>query len=131
MSVLSDGNCLKLAAQLLYHKFITLRKARPEYYLKQYIAENLAGSISIRAAAGYIGRRVSFVTHQFKQFYGCSFQEYVLSYRIEKAKAYLTSKSIAETAGLCGFKNRYHFSRVFKQYSGTTPAQYQKSESGK
>jgi two-component system response regulator YesN len=121
----------QLATHLLHHKLIALRKARPEYFLKQYIEENLSGSISIQAAAGYIGRSVSFVTHQFKQFYGCSFQEYVLNYRMEKAKAYLTSKRIAETAGLCGFKNRYHFSRVFKQYTGTTPAQYQKAESVK
>ncbi len=118
----------QLAAQLLHHKLIALRKARPEYYLKQYIEENLAGSVSIQAAAGYIGRSASFVTHQFKQFYGCSFHEYVLSYRMEKAKVYLSSKSIAETARLCGFKNRYHFSRVFKQFTGTTPAQYQKME---
>jgi ligand-binding sensor protein len=63
----------QLATHLLHHKLIALRKARPEYFLKQYIEENLAGSISIQAAAGYIGRSVSFVTHQFKQFYGCSF----------------------------------------------------------
>jgi AraC-like DNA-binding protein len=118
----------QLAAQLLHHKLIALRKARPEYYLKQYVEENLAGNISIQAAASYIDRSVSFVTHQFKQIYGCSFHEYVLNCRIEKARTYLTSKSIAETAGLCGFKNRYHFSRVFKQYTGTTPAQYQKVE---
>ncbi len=121
----------QLAAQLLHHKLIALRKARPEYYLKQYIEENLAGNISLPGAARYIGRSVSFVTHQYREFYGCSFGEYVLRHRIEKAKTYLLNKSIGETTRLCGFKNRYHFSRVFKQFTGTTPAQYEKREGTK
>ena len=81
-------------------------------------------------AAAYIGRSTSFVTHQFKQYYRCTFLEYVWKRRIEKAKSYLASKTIAETARLSGFKNRYHFSRLFKQVTGISPAQYQKQGKG-
>lgn len=43
---------------------------------------------------------------------------------IKKAKEYLEVKSISETAVSCGFKNRYHFSKVFKRITGSIPKQY-------
>ena len=116
---------LKISENILKNSLIDFKKHRPEIYLKKYIEENLSNEISIEKAADFIGRSPSYVTHTFKKIYDTSFYDYVIQKRIEKAKIYLKSKSIAETAECTGFKNRYHFSKVFKKVTGVTPKAYQ------
>jgi AraC-like DNA-binding protein len=114
----------QLADQMLSNKMITLRKARPEFYLKKYVQDHLSESISVHTAANFINRSPSYVTHQFRQFYGSSFNQFLLNERVEWAKKLLETTSVLETAGTCGFKNRYHFSKVFKKITGASPGEY-------
>jgi two-component system response regulator YesN len=107
---------------------IELKQKSPEYYLKKFIQENLHREISIQSAAEYIGRSASFITHTFRELYGTTFYNYVLERKIELAIQYLKLKSIEDTSALCGFKNRYHFSKVFKKITGQSPGEYQKSQ---
>jgi len=114
----------RISEIILKNHLVEIQKARPEYYLKKYINDNFSSDISIKKAAAYIGKSPSYITHQFKKHFQCTFHQYLLKFRIDKAKEFLKSKSIGETAEACGFKNRYHFSKVFKKYSGITPKQY-------
>ena len=54
--------------------------------------------------------------------------EYLLYRRLMKAAHMLTESdiSITEAALACGFNNSSHFSRKFKELTGSTPAQYRK-----
>jgi AraC-like DNA-binding protein len=110
---------------ILKNRLIELKKARPEYYLKRYVEENLDRHIDITSAAGFVGRSPSFVTHKFKETYGLSFHEYLNRKRIDRAKDLLRKNPILETYHQCGFSNRYHFSKVFKRITGLTPREYQ------
>ncbi|EFK96999.1 protein containing Helix-turn-helix, AraC domain [sediment metagenome] len=110
---------------IIKNKLIEFRKEKPVYYLKKYIEENLNNPIDIKNATEYIGRSASFVTHKFKEIYGKSFHKYLIHARIEQAKNLLQKHSISETFHLCGFTDRYHFSKVFKKIEGITPHQYQ------
>lgn len=110
---------------ILKNKLVELRKAKPEYYLKKYVEENLSRPINVKTASEFIGRSPSFVTHNFKETYGKTFHEYLSQIRVEHSKVYLKNHSIVETYQLCGFKNRYHFSKVFKKLEGITPHEYQ------
>lgn len=112
---------------ILKNRFVELRKARPEYYLKKYIDENLSKSITIRTAADFIKRSPSYVTHKFGEIYGESFHYYLNTMRVEYAKDLLKNHTIDQTYPLCGFKNRYHFSKVFKTIEGITPRKFQTS----
>lgn len=112
---------------ILKNRFVELRKARPEYYLKKYIDENLSKSITIRTAADFIKRSPSYVTHKFGEIYGESFHYYLNTMRVEYAKDLLKNHTIDQTYPLCGFKNRYHFSKVFKKIEGITPRKFQTS----
>jgi AraC-like DNA-binding protein len=116
----------RISEIILKNHLVEIQKARPEYYLKKYIDENFSGDINIKKAAVYIGKSPSYITHQFKKHFHCTFHQYLLKFRIDKAKEFLTSKTIEETAEACGFKNRYHFSKVFKKHLGITPKQYKK-----
>ena len=110
---------------ILKNKLIELRKAKPEYYLKKYVEENLDKPINVRSAAEFIGRSASFVTHKFKKEYGKTFHEYLNHVRVEHSKQLLRKYTISETYLSCGFNNRYHFSKVFKKIEGKTPYEYQ------
>jgi len=116
----------RISEIMLKNHLVEIQKARPEYYLKKYITENFSGDISIKKAASYIGKSPSYITHQFKKHFDCTFHQYLLKFRINKAKELLKTKTILETAEACGFKNRYHFSKVFKKQVGITPKQYKK-----
>ena len=116
----------RISEIILKNHLVEIQKARPEYYLKKYISENYSKEISIKSAAGYIGKSSSYITHQFKKHFKCTFHQYLLQFRIDKAREFLKSMTIEETADACGFKNRYHFSKVFKKFVGLTPKQYKK-----
>ena len=116
----------RISEIILKNHLVEIQRARPEYYLKKYISENYSKDISIEKAAGYIGKSPSYITHQFKKHFQRTFHQYLLQFRINKAREFLKSMTIEETADACGFKNRYHFSKVFKKFTGLTPRQYKK-----
>ena len=64
----------------------------------------------------------------FKEQFGCTFQKYVASRRIECAISLMEKKNmnVQEIALKCGFTNDVTFRRTFKMYVGVTPSQYEK-----
>ena len=67
----------------------------------------------------------------FKKEYGISPQEYLLNYRIEKAKQLLSNKQhnliIKEIADSVGFDDPLYFSRIFRKRVGVSPTEYKKT----
>lgn len=58
----------------------------------------------------------------FKARMGITIQEYILHFRISKAKLCLQNgHSISDTAALCGFNDRVNFSRTFLKETGVRP----------
>lgn len=110
---------------ILKNKMVELRRAKPEYYFKKYIEENLSSPININTVARFVHRSPSYVVHKFKELYGCSFHQYLTQMRIEHSKKILKNNTISEVSELCGFKNRYHFSKTFKLHEGISPHHYQ------
>ena len=53
---------LKFSDIILKNKLIELKQAKPEYYLKKYVEENLEKSIDVKSAAEFVGMSPSFVT---------------------------------------------------------------------
>lgn len=60
---------------------------------------------------------------------GCTAIEYLTKYRISVAKKQLefTDVPIKDIANMTGFKTVQHFSRIFKEITNTTPAEFRKT----
>lgn len=68
----------------------------------------------------------SYFQHLYKELFGTSCMQDVISARLKNACFYLrtTEMSIQSLAGFCGYDNEFHFMRQFKKYNHMTPSQY-------
>lgn len=64
----------------------------------------------------------------FRENTSTSIQQYIKKKRIDKALIMLhhSHAGIEEIAGACGFSDRFHFSKVFKELMGISPVSYKK-----
>lgn len=94
-------------------------------FIEGYYNENITLSDISRNA----GVNQTTLTALMKQELGCTAIEYLMRYRITVARKQLefTSVPIKDIANRVGFKTVQHFNRVFKEVTGTTPAEFRKS----
>ncbi|MBQ8372218.1 MAG: helix-turn-helix domain-containing protein [Clostridia bacterium] len=92
----------------------------------EYIKMHFSESITSRTAAVALYLNNSYFCRLFKKNFGCCFSEYLLEYRIEKAKSLLRNRerSISEIAIGVGFNSFSYFSKVFKRQTGMSPSEY-------
>lgn len=104
-------------------RIISTLKAVSGTTLGHYTNKDLAARVHMGESA---------FIHLFTRQLGVSPQVYYRNKRIERAKFLLafTESSIESIAADTGFVDRYHFSRIFRTLTGTTPARYRKQHSG-
>ena len=95
-----------------------------------YIISNYSSGITSRDAAEALYMDYSHFCRLFKKNFGSCFTDYVLAYRLEKAKVYLktSSLSVIEVAFRVGFNNCSYFCKAFKEHYGITPLAYRKAK---
>ncbi len=91
-----------------------------------YIMENHREPLSTDNLCGRFHLSRSSLFRIFKQNTGVSITEFLVTYRINKAKDYLqgTELPITEVAASVGFHDISHFCHTFKRLSGMTPSRY-------
>lgn len=118
--------CLELLESLHASAAETL----PEYIflVKNYLETHYAEKITLEDLAQKQFVSQSYLQKQFKHYYGCSPNEYLLSIRLTQAKLLLrnTSKSINDIAYAVGFNTPSYFISIFGKKEGTTPLAYRK-----
>ena len=92
------------------------------------LARNFAGDVSDDAIARQVGLSTSHFRHLFREVTGQPFHRYVVSLRLEQAKAMLEHQalSVSKVAEAVGFGNLAHFSRAFTQRFGASPTALRK-----
>lgn len=92
---------------------------------KEFLADNLTKKVSLNRMASVTGLSRYHFLRVFKRATGLPPHRYHLQCRVERAKGLLLSgMPIAETALESGFTDQSHFTHKFKQFTGSTPAQY-------
>lgn len=98
----------------------------------EYVEENYQDvNLSTQSISDFIGLSSSYVNQIFKSEKDISISEYILNFRMEKAKFYLMNKDITikDIANKVGFHNDNYFYTVFKKITYLTPGQYRKQHS--
>jgi len=98
-------------------------------HARQYIAVNYNSSIHISDVAAYIGINRSYLCNVFKEKLNMSPQEYLIHFRMNKAKELLsaTAYDVKSIAGQVGYKDALAFSKAFKRTVGLAPTEYRYS----
>jgi AraC-like DNA-binding protein len=93
-----------------------------------FLEKHIDRKISNRELASMANMATNSFARLFHENINYSLQEYIRKNRIEKACKFMhhTSDSIDMIAINCGFGDRQHFSKVFKQIMNISPAVYKK-----
>jgi AraC family transcriptional regulator len=94
-----------------------------------YIGDNLAEDLSLSKLAEIAGMSPHYFAELFRRSTGCPPHRFVLSQRIDRAKARLrgAKHSIIDAALEAGFQNQSHFARTFRRHVGVTPGRFRRS----
>lgn len=83
---------------------------------------------SLTDLAETVGFSDSYISKALKKETGLSFNEYLTTLRIDKAKEILVCEgrltSVNEVAKRVGYSSQHYFSQVFKKYTGVAPSTY-------
>jgi two-component system response regulator YesN len=93
-----------------------------------WIHANYQGSLSLQQFASEHHVSLGHLSRLFKSQTGYNFSDYVIGYRIGKAKELLadgTSRP-SEVGELVGYEDAKHFCHLFKRLTGETPTAYAK-----
>ncbi len=101
---------------------------------KDILTLNLSNpNLDIGCEAYKMGISFDYMRHCFKEETNQTPLEYLTKMRLSQAKRHLRQNkfySIGEIACLCGFSDRYYFSRCFKKHTGLSPKEYRENVSG-
>src|ERR1041385_4055837 len=91
-----------------------------------YLADNLHRDLNSESLAPLVNLSSSRLRHLFKAQTGLSFNSYIRSLRMQKAKEMLENSflNVKEIMFTVGVKDESHFVRDFKQAYGLSPAKY-------
>ena len=94
-----------------------------------FVERNYSRPIDLEDAARELGFTPSYFARFFKRFTDVTFMAYLNEYRIGKVQQLLAqrNKNMTEIAEAAGFASIKTFNRVFKESTGLSPTQYQKS----
>lgn len=96
---------------------------------RELIAEQFAENLTLEQIASQVGVHPVYFASVFKQKYGCTVGEFIRRRKIEYAcREILKGElSLADISLEAGFADQSHFSKIFKLYTGLTPANYRKA----
>ncbi|WNS43987.1 helix-turn-helix domain-containing protein [Paenibacillus sp. MMS20-IR301] len=96
---------------------------------KRYVMNHIGDKVSMDEMARRLGLNPTHFSRLFKIETGLTFIEYVTKLKMEYARDLLnqTNSSIVEIAEQLGFDNTSYFIKLFRNFSGMTPAEFRKS----
>lgn len=93
----------------------------------RYIRDNLNKMITLQNACDYLNISQPYLSRIFRTYKKMSFNEYVTSLRIKKARELFDETPemlVKDAAEIVGYEDQHYFSKVFKLVVGCSPAEY-------
>lgn len=117
------------------HKLIRLLQehhvnyfARMVHLVYKYVEDHYRDYIKLEEVAKAVSTSVSYFCYIFKKETGHTFVEYLIGYRLERAKELLltTELKIYEVSEQVGYTDVRHFLKHFKRTFGTNPGEFRR-----
>lgn len=97
------------------------------FMIKEYISKNYQNeNLSVKDISEHVHFSASYVCTFFKNETGKTLNQYLMEYRMEKAKKLLQDPRyrIAEISSKIGYNDGNYFGKSFKKYVGLSPSEY-------
>jgi AraC family transcriptional regulator len=125
----AEGFALELLAATTREARVERLPRQPPAWLRsaeELLRARLADRIGLGELAEAVGVHPAYLARAFRAHYGLSVGEYGRRLRLAWGTAELARSDtpLAEIAARAGFADQSHFTRVFRQNVGTTPARY-------
>lgn len=91
------------------------------------LQERFGERLNLTDIAHEIHVNPSYLSRRFSEEVKLGFSEYVIDYRIEKAKTFLVTHmdwTISQVSEITGFNSQHYFSTMFHKKTGFTPREY-------
>lgn len=91
-----------------------------------FIQKNYSREISLQETASSLGISANYLSNLFRKKREQGFVEYLVEYRIQKAKELLLHSNckVHEISHMVGFREAKYFIRTFKKETGMSPTSY-------
>jgi AraC family transcriptional regulator len=123
-----EGLALALVSEITRSAARSERGRKPPWLIRaaEHLHAHALESISLTELAALLGVDPTHLGRTFREHFGCTMSEYVRRLRVDHARRALaeSNEPLSAIAMSAGFADQAHFSRVFKQVTGVTPAVY-------
>lgn len=110
---------------------------RPEFHrltpgeerrIRDYIEDHLASPLTLAGMAENLGMTTDLFARRFRATFGRPPYRYVMERRVARARILLAQGilPVKEIAGICGFSDQSHLTRIYVRETGVSPAAFRK-----
>jgi YesN/AraC family two-component response regulator len=95
----------------------------------EIIRKNFNNKLSLESLAETVHVSPSYLSKKFSEELGISIPNFIMNYRIQKAKSILLKYpeyNMAMVAEMVGFRSQNYFSNAFKKHEGISPSDFRK-----
>ena len=126
-----SASALNFAVRARFSKLVDVMTRKPHWSPTvaraiAFVKENYGRQMSLEFAAYSVGISPNRLSRLFSEETGKGFSDFLIEFRIEKAKALLSmpGASIKQVSMSCGYPDPNYFSRLFKKVTGLTPTAF-------
>lgn len=93
--------------------------------VREFLETDLSADVGLKEIAQVVGLSPSAALQAFRRSVGCTPHAYRTAVRLAAAKQMLRAKQpLSDVAAQTGFSDQSHMTRVFRRWTGLTPAHY-------
>lgn len=123
------SSCFSSLLECVEESLISKKIPAKNFYMTraiEYIKENYNQNLSVENIANMLGIERSYLSRLFKIYKNKSTQNYIIDYRIQRAKKMFEEEdlNVSQVCTAVGYTNIYCFSRIFKSRVGMSPKEY-------
>lgn len=101
----------------------------PEFFehIKVYLRDHISEPLSLQEISDLFAISQAYMSKIFRKYTRQSYNQYLTEIRMERAKQLMEENSellVKDIAEMVGYRDQFYFSRIFRSYTGQSPADY-------